>query len=672
MPMSDLQNLRDAIESLRAHVRATEHKRRSLVEDADVRYRASARNLLHYLAVRGRDLRPLQQELARLGLSSLGRLEGHVLDTLTAVRDRLDDALARAHHAPPVGSFSSVPVVTADDAEALLHRHTRELLGPRPGGRHVYIMVTAPAQITVDDAWAERILDAGVNVLRINGAHEAPWQWTHIFATVRRVADRRGTPLKLLVDLPGPKLRTLLPGAGPRVARWRPTRDVYGRTLEPCRVELHASGTAPRGQGPALAVPEAMLAKLAPGDRLALSDTRDRRRHFDVASHPAGGLVAELDRTAFVEPGTKVTAWRGDHRLGRFVIESVPERERAIDVVAGQNLRVVGPERADDRAGAVPTIAVSAGEALAALAPGQRVLFDDGKLSAVVTAVDHGGATVHVTHAAGGRVRLRGEKSVNLPDTTVDLPALSADDERALAFAAAHADLVGASFVRDASDVRALYRRLAQVGAERLGVVLKIETTQAFRALPEILTTAMTRYPVGVMIARGDLAVEAGFERLAELQEEILWLCESAHLPVVWATQVLDGLARTGQASRAEITDAAMAVRAECVMLNKGPYIAEAVRVLDDILRRMEQHQYKKRSLFRPLSVAIETDTFDFADAGGARSASASAPGAAGDGDDAAETAAQATAQAGSAADTTAVAAQPTLGAPKSDPSSPS
>ena len=124
-------------------------------------------------------------------------------------------------------------------------------------------------------------------------------------------------------------------------------------------------------------------------------------------------------------------------------------------------------------------------------------------------------------------------------------------------------------------------------GAESCGLVLKIETEAAFSRLPEILLHAMRSPRVGVMIARGDLAVEAGYERLAELQEEIMWLCEAAHLPVIWATEVLDHLARTGRPSRAEITDAAMAQRAECVMLNKGPHLDMAIEVLDDILRRM-------------------------------------------------------------------------------------
>ena len=108
----------------------------------------------------------------------------------------------------------------------------------------------------------------------------------------------------------------------------------------------------------------------------------------------------------------------------------------------------------------------------------------------------------------------------------------------------------------------------------------------------------------GVMIARGDLAVECGFERMAEVQEEILWVCESAHVPVIWATQVLEGLTKRGHASRAEITDAAMSQAAECVMLNKGPHIIEAVTALDDILQRMQGHHSKKRSMLRQLHIA--------------------------------------------------------------------
>ena len=89
-----------------------------------------------------------------------------------------------------------------------------------------------------------------------------------------------------------------------------------------------------------------------------------------------------------------------------------------------------------------------------------------------------------------------------------------------------------------------------------------------------------------------------------EVQEEILWMCEAAHMPVIWATQVLEGLAKKGLPTRAEVTDAGMGARAECVMLNKGPNIVETVQTLHDILQRMQAHQSKKRSMFRRLRMA--------------------------------------------------------------------
>ena len=157
---------------------------------------------------------------------------------------------------------------------------------------------------------------------------------------------------------------------------------------------------------------------------------------------------------------------------------------------------------------------------------------------------------------------------------------------------------------RKEKDVHELQARLAELGGENLGIILKIETREAFDQLPRLLLAAMRSRAAGVMIARGDLAIECGYQRLAEVQEEILWLSEAAHMPVIWATQVLESLAKTGVPSRSEITDAAMGERAECVMLNKGPYIVTAVRTLDDILRRMQSHQEKKRSMLRKLHVA--------------------------------------------------------------------
>ena len=126
------------------------------------------------------------------------------------------------------------------------------------------------------------------------------------------------------------------------------------------------------------------------------------------------------------------------------------------------------------------------------------------------------------------------------------------------------ADLVGYSFVQTPEDIAALQSVLAELAPARwrqLGIVAKIETPLAVRNLPQLIVRAAGRQPLALMIARGDLAVEIGFERLAEMQEEILWLAEAAHVPVIWATQVLESLVKQGLPSRGEMTDAAMAAR---------------------------------------------------------------------------------------------------------------
>jgi hypothetical protein len=160
--------------------------------------------------------------------------------------------------------------------------------------------------------------------------------------------------------------------------------------------------------------------------------------------------------------------------------------------------------------------------------------------------------------------RLRPDKGLNFPGTTLRITPLTARDRQDLGFVACHADLIGYSFVQDPGDVAALVDALASGDAPArrdLGLVLKIETGLAVRHLPELIVAVAGHLPTAVMIARGDLAVEVGFERLAEVQEELLWLCEAAHVPVIWATQVLEQLAQEGLRARGEVTDAAMGAR---------------------------------------------------------------------------------------------------------------
>ncbi|WP_404786239.1 pyruvate kinase [Altericista sp. CCNU0014] len=242
--------------------------------------------------------------------------------------------------------------------------------------------------------------------------------------------------------------------------------------------------------------------------------------------------------------------------------------------------------------------------ALEQLQVGTTVWIDDGRIGATVEAIDRQGVLLQITHADLKGSKLRPDKGLNFPETELRLSPLTDRDLQDLKFVAAHADIVGYSFVQRPEDIELLQRELHLLlpkNARIPAIIAKIETPLAVRNLPELIVQAAGKQPFGIMIARGDLAVEVGYQRLAEIQEEILWLCEAAHIPVIWATQVLETLVKKGIPSRAEMTDAAMGERAECVMLNKGPFIVEAVTILDDVLSRMQAHQLKKSPQLRAL-----------------------------------------------------------------------
>ena len=230
------------------------------------------------------------------------------------------------------------------------------------------------------------------------------------------------------------------------------------------------------------------------------------------------------------------------------------------------------------------------------------VLFDDGMIRAVVVSKSEEDVELVITDCY--KHKLSSHKGINLPNTKLNLPALTEKDKENLPFVCQHADIVGYSFVRSGNDVKQLYEQLDLNHAHDLGVVFKIENKEAFENLPFILLEGMKRDKIGVMIARGDLAVELGFERISEVQNQILWICEAAHIPVIWATQVLENLAKTGIPTRAEISDVVQGVKAECIMLNKGPYINSAIKVLSNILIRMEPHLFKQKHSLRALQIA--------------------------------------------------------------------
>jgi pyruvate kinase len=608
----ELEALMNDIMSIRAEMLNLEARFAGKIEAVDATNRLSARNLLHYLALRGHDVRQLQERLAPLGLSSLGRAEAHVMATLDAVLRALSALSGRPQDVPtpnhPVG-FS--------EGKTLLTDHARALLRAEPAHRDVSIMVTMPSSAATDYALVRNLVASGMDIMRINCAHDTPEMWGRMVAHLRRAEQELGRRAYVLMDIAGPKLRTGAIAPGPAVVKWRPKRDVFGHITAPARIWLGPSDSphAPPDSADAfLPVAREWLHRLEPGEELSLTDARGARRSLRVLDEAGDGWWAECGKTAYVTPGLRLRRASGPGGEGKAdaVIGNLPPIEQSILLRQGEilvltrDLRPGHPAVRDQhgRISSPATIGCTLPEVFDDVRPGESIWLDDGTIGGVVRRVSSSEMQVEITHAREQGGRLGPDKGINLPDSKLKLPALTPHDIAILPMVATQADMVGYSFVRSAADVAALREQLLKIGGEHLGIVLKIETRAAVERLPELLLAAMHSPVCGVMIARGDLAVECGYERMAELQEEILCIAEAAHMPVIWATQVLERLAQEGLPSRAEISDAAMGERAECVMLNKGPYIVEAVRALDDILRRMQDHQSKRSARLRRLRLA--------------------------------------------------------------------
>lgn len=592
--------------SLRESMQAQEAALAPWLKGVNPSYRASARNLAHYLALRHSDWRPLQESLRHIGLSSLGHAESNVLanlDKILVILHQLDGESWRPQNKDePAGIQSS---------RNLLERHTGDLLGPPPPGRSVRIMVTLPVEAAEDYGLVRQLTESGMDIARINCAHDGSAEWQAMAANVRRAAKAAGRPVRILMDLGGPKLRTGPISPGTAVLKLRPQRDIFGKALMNARVGLRPAGAIMPVTGATvhLGVDADWVARLEPGDHLDFTDASGAKRSLKVVNRDSDGVLAECAQTARLVSETKLKRRRqgGGRRTTR--VADLPCREGILHLERGSRLRLTrgGSGEGENGDHAVSTVACTLPEVFEQVGIGERIWFDDGRIGGVIRRIERDWLEVEITHARDSGEKLAGDKGINLPDSKLDLPALTDKDCEDLASVAKLADLVGLSFVQRAADVEALRVHLRDLGAPDLGIMLKIETRRSFEILPELLFSAMANKAAGVMIARGDLAVECGYERLAEIQEEILWAAEAAHMPVIWATQVLETLAKTGLPTRAEITDAAMGERAECVMLNKGPHIREAMTTLDDILHRMQAHQAKKRPLLRALHAWMST-----------------------------------------------------------------
>lgn len=441
----------------------------------------SAENLLHYLILRSEDIRSLQDELHVLGLSSLASSESHILSQVQAILQLLGKEIS-AENSSACNYFTG---------KELLSERSSRMFGAKTDPMIPYIMVTFDADFADNHHLIRSLLKSGMNVARINCAHDDKETWGKMIDMVRKTSFDLEIPCKIYMDLAGPKMRTILLGRGKKEGK----------------VMLHE-----------------------------------------------GEFISFTEKDADFDPLTTVIGC--------------------------------------SESGVVPQ-----------LQTGQRVMFDDGLIAATVWRVEGDIATLQVQRVSTKKSTLKSEKGINFPDSHLDLPSLTSQDLEILPFVCQHADLIGYSFVRKPSDINQLQQEIDVHGGKG-SVILKIETPEAVENLPALLFQGMKQPQFGVMIARGDLAVEIGFERMSEIQEEILWICEAAHVPVIWATQVLETLNKSGVATRSEVTDAAHAAMAECVMVNKGEHVIQVIETLRDILHRSGGHHIKKRYTFRPMRIA--------------------------------------------------------------------
>lgn len=465
-------------------------------------YRSSAKNLYRYLLLRSMDIRKLQNNLSEIGISSLGTGAGYVYENISNAL-----GLVKLLNGKTWERETKQETLGFTASKHLLMGHSNDLFISDHGDRDTEIMVTMPDEAATDIKLIKNLSSAGMDIARLNLSHGNETLWKNILDKIKTVSNKNHPPIRIYMDLPGPKIRI---------------GNIYLKTDTGTRME-----TVP-------------FVKIGKGDKLLLIKNN--------SPHISG-------------KGKKI----------------VPTGENIL-------IEVSLPQIIDD------------------LKTGQTVFFDDGAIAAKVVSLNEETASLEVKKSH--KKKLRPGKGINLPETHLNLPSLTPEDVQLLPFISAHSDLMGYSFVRNAEDVAILYKELEDIGDTDTGVVFKIENRVAFENLPSILFAAMKRSKIGVMIARGDLAVEIGFERISEVQNQILWLCEAAQIPVIWATQVLDTMAKKGMATRAEISDATISAQAECVMLNKGAFIVEATKTLKNVLQRMEAHSQKSKNTLRALKVA--------------------------------------------------------------------
>jgi pyruvate kinase len=270
----------------------------------------------------------------------------------------------------------------------------------------------------------------------------------------------------------------------------------------------------------------------------------------------------------------------GDLRGPRIRVGEI--EEGVIDLVQGQTL-VLTPESV---LGNSQRVSISFPGLAGDLKPDDLLLVDDGDVELRVEKLEASG-DIHCCVMEGGTLSSR--RGINLPGIRVSLPSVTEKDERDVAFAVEQGiDFLALSFVQSATDVRSLKQLLARLDAD-MPIIAKIEKQGALDDIKAIIEEAY-----GVMVARGDLALEMSFQEVPVAQKQIIAKCRAAAAPVITATQMLESMMTETHPTRAEATDVANAIfdGTDALMLSGetaiGRYPAESVATMAIIAARAE------------------------------------------------------------------------------------
>lgn len=601
-PKNKLREIAVAIDLVIHKIAAFEDHYELEINSVHPNYVKSAKNLIHYLALRSIDVDILQEKLEEIGLPNPTGYEKNILHNLLIIKTIVSSLL---HNKLPDDNEEEL---TLKEANKILKRNTKAVFGKIKNKRKTAIMVTQPTEAATDKEFTRSLLHLGMDCARINCAHDNELIWKHIIDNIKEVENK----CKIMMDLGGPKIRTGKMKPGHKVIHIKPKKNSLGQVKKPARIWLAPFGNQPPpGEKADAIIPvnKKWLRKTRPGSYIFFRDSRDKKCKISIDENVDTGRWGSCSDSAFVITGTLLNVFLEKKSSSEIhTVHELLPLEEVIFLFEGDLLRldknpILGePAIYDDSGNIVKMAHISC--TLPAMFNtvniGEPIYFDDGKIEGIIKEIRSDHLIIEITNTKKKGGKLKADKGINLPISNLDIGGLTERDIKDLKFVAKYADAVNFSFVNNKQDVEDLLDELKKLHAE-IGIILKIETQESYKNLPSIILKAMENYPIGVMIARGDLAIETGWKNFAIIQKEILKICDASHLPDIWATQVLENLTKKGIPTRAEITDVTVAQHAECVMLNKGPYIEKTVKMLDKILSKMQRIQKRKGKLLPTL-----------------------------------------------------------------------